>query len=646
MMMTHKKMLLLLMAVALVMLCVVSVYAGEIDDLIEQLEKGTRVQREKASEELVYPQGSRAIPQLIQALDSGNDVFRADVAYTLASMGDWQWKLLSGRNLERAVDRLTVALSDSYWRVRANAAFVLRNIGEDAKESEEELVNALGDDDARVRSAVAYALEAIKPESRRTIQALIKCLSDEDRDTRWAAACTLNSIGPDASSAVDQLLVCLNDESKWVRLAAVEALANIGDSSERIIRAVAEAVDEEDERYTRAGSSGYYESVAWDMLNALTTFEEAAIPFLQTIFISGRHRDSIGYALARIGEPAVPALLTMMTECKDPEGKESAAKYLGNIGDAAIPALEKLADSTDPEVRETVAAAFKNSYRVDVRVVNILCKLVKDSDKWVRTAATESLATVGRGTDTRDLIAVGLIDASKDSVTDVRYQAARGLKTIGMPSEGIDVVSSLVILAGDKDAQIRRVATEGLKEQIPYRFRPLSDKQEADVVSVVVRNLSDANEEVRLAAIDAVGPIIDTDMIKDPVPVVRALTDALDTKRLADKAAGALARLGEAARPALGKVMDLMWSTDNSDYQIAVARIGGKTVLSQMIEALEHQNSSHRLNAVKVLFHMGPDAKSAIPAVKRLIEKESVHSVKFFAENATLPQLESGESIW
>lgn len=644
--MTHRKMLILLMTVALVTSCIVSVYASEIDDLIEQLEKGARAQRERVSEDLVYSQGSRAIPQLIQALDSDNDILRADIVFTLARMGRWQWTSLSGRNLDRAVDRLTVALSDSYWRVRANAAFALRDIGEAAKESEDELVSALGDDDARVRSAVAYALEAIKSESKTTIQALIKCLSDEDRDTRWAAAWALNSIGPGASSAVEQLLVCLNDESKWVRLAAVEALASIGGSSDRIVRAVAEAVDKEDERDKSASSSVYYESVAWDMLNVLTTFEEAAIPFLQTIFISGRHRDSIGYELARIGEPAVPALLTMMVECKDPEGKESAAKYLGNIGDAAIPALEELANSTDPEVRETVAGAFKNSYRVDVRVANILCKLVKDSDKWVRIAATESLATIGRGIDTRDLIAVGLIDASKDSVTDVRYQAARGLKVIGMPSEGIDVISPLVTLAGDKDEQVRRVATEGLKEQIPYRPRPLSDKQKADISSVVVRNLSDVNEEVRLAAIDAVGAMIDTDMVKDTAPVVRALTDALDTKRLADKAAGALARLGETARPALGKVMDLMWGTDNSDYQMAVARIGGKTVLPQMIEALEHQNSSHRLNAVKVLFYIGPDAKSAIPALKKLIEKEPVYSVRFFAESVALPHLESGESLW
>lgn len=644
--MIRGRMRIFLVTFLLVISCVFCVYAGEIDDLIEQLGKGTRAQREKASEELVYFHGSRAIPQLIQALDSSDRIFRADVAYTLACMGEWEWISLSGRNLERAVSRLADALSDSYWRVRANAAFALRDIGEASKEAEHELARALQDNDPRVRSAAAFALGAIEPESEMTIQSLAIALSDKDRETRWAAALALKSIGPDASFAIDQLLACLNDESKWVRLAAAEALASIGDSNDRIVRAVAEAVDKEDERDKNARGDWYYESVAWEMLNALAMFEEAAIPYLQTIFISGRHRDAIGYSLVEIGEPAVPVFVTIMAECKDPEGKEMAAQYLGRMGDAAIPALEELSDSTDPEIREIVAGAFKHSYNADVRVVNLLCKLVKDTDKWVRAQAAESLATIDRRTDTRELIAGGLMHASTDSFVDVRYQAARGLKTIGLFGEDIDVVPSLLILAEDKDAEVRREATEGLKEQIRYGFRPLSDTQKADILSVIMRNLSDANEEVRLVAIDVVGAMIDRDVLEDTDPVVHALIDALDSPYLSERAARVLAQLGEAARPALGKIMNLMWPTDKTDYQMAVARIGGESVLSQMIEALEHHDSSRRLNAVKVLFYMGPDAQSAIPALKRLIAKEPVYTVRFFAENVTLPHLESGESIW
>jgi HEAT repeat protein len=645
-MMIRKKMLLFVMTFVLVVAYVASVHAAGIDGLIEQLRTGTRVQRERAAEDLIYDYGTKAIPRLIQELDSDDDAFRADIAFTLACMDTWYWELLSGRNLERAVDRLGDALSDSYWRVRANAAFALRQIGEAAVESEQELADALRDEDPRVRSAAAYGFTVIKGKSEKTIQALVECLSDEDRDTRWAAVCALGSIGSDAGFVVDQILICLEDISKWVRLAAVEALVSIGDSSDKVLKAVFETINKEDERNKGSMQEYYEESVVWSMMDAFIRFRDAVIPYLKTIFIDGRHRDTISYVFVEIGKPAIPVLLEIITECRDFEGKEAAVRSLAQIGDAAISELEKLAEDKDPEVREIVALGFKSLYYPDRRIISILCELVKDDDKWVRVAATESIATFARDTDAVDLVATGLTDASADSFSDVRYQAALGWRYMKEPGGGIDSVSPLVVLAKDTNVKVRKVAIQGLEEQVRFRFSPLSDRQKAYIVSVIMQNLSDSDNEVRLAALNTMGALIDEGMVDDFTSVVNILMEMMETKSLADTVVRVLTKMGEAAHPALERIMDMMWNTDNMDYQIAVAKIGGTDILPQMIVTLEHNNSSYRLNAVKVLYYMGPDAKSAIPALRKLVERETVYSVKFFAENIALPYLESGVSLW
>ncbi len=622
-----------------------TVQAFDINTLMKELEQGDAYQRENASEQLSYYCGASAIPTLVKALRSSNPTFRADVVYTLARMPEYSWaELSSGRYLESSIDELTNALNDSHWKVRANAAFALRNIGFPAQLADEQLVNSLNDSDPRVRSAAAYALQKISPRPEKVVKALIKCLSDTDRDTRWAAIGALGSIGAPARDGVDGLINCLNDKSIWVQVAAAEALGSIGYDGDNVLNALRIALDKEDNRVvsftTYAG--GDDAELSYTIIHALGKLGEKAIPILRDIFISGKHYYNISYELIDIGEPAIPTLVEIMENCSDLQGRLEAGHALIRIGPSGISTLTDLAESSDPVLREAVVSSFSNLYGYNEKVVNLLCRLIKkDEDKWVRLAAITSLVELDFTYDGLSSLVDGFTYASKDSFSSVRVQAAKGFSRI----IEFTVDSSLPVvltLTSDGDPEVRKEAIAAMQGLV-YNFDSLSDSQSSGIVSATTKVLSDSDTEVAKKAIETITYLCYTKRgIKESQPVVEKLIEIMNNNQLEKDAIRALGMFGTNASKALPKILQRMWAAeDDSTYTEEVAKIGGTSVVPEMIQTLNNKDSKIRTKAIWVLYHIGSDAKDAIPALESLLKTESNYTVRLWADMA-LQRIKSG----
>ncbi len=127
-----------------------------------------------------------------------------------------------------AVPALIKALNNENARVRENAAWALKKMGEKTVEAVPALIKALKDEDARVCENSVNALAIM---GEKAVPALIKALKDENALARKNAARTLAKIGEKAVEAVPALINALKDENARAGIEAAQALANIGEKA-------------------------------------------------------------------------------------------------------------------------------------------------------------------------------------------------------------------------------------------------------------------------------------------------------------------------------------------------------------------------------------------------------------------------------
>lgn len=147
---------------------------------------------------------------LVGWLDAEHSEFRMVAAGALGRLGD-----------ERAVDRLTDALSDPAPRVRARAARSCGQIGD--PRCIEPLADRLNDRRPLVRRAAANALGAIG--TREALEALVPLARDDDEELRRIAIDELGQFG--SLDPVIVLLRALDDESQSVQRTAIISLIQL-----------------------------------------------------------------------------------------------------------------------------------------------------------------------------------------------------------------------------------------------------------------------------------------------------------------------------------------------------------------------------------------------------------------------------------
>jgi HEAT repeat protein len=232
------------------------------------------------------------------------------------------------------------------------------------------LIQALDDDSGGIRMRAAAALRRLGPQAQPAASALARALKRDNReDVRRYAAQALGAV---SSELHPELIDAVKDESPRVRLQAIEGLAVFGPAAREAIPALADAMKDRD----------------GNIINA------AAI------------------TLAKIGKEAVP-VLTGYSKDKDQRVREAATAALGRIEDknpyslagkagndfvAAVNAIVGGLESDDKWLQSKAVAALRAAPNAGVmarQAVPALIRLLQDDDPNVRDGAAEALGNIG-----------------------------------------------------------------------------------------------------------------------------------------------------------------------------------------------------------------------------------------------------------
>ena len=371
------------------------------------------------------------------------------------------------------------------------------------------LVRALTDDDDKVRLAAAKTLGV--GGATVAVPTMTQWLTDPDSKVKQVAADVLGDIGgPEATSALTR---SLGDSDSVVRMHAVKALGAIGRrGNPGVVIALLPRL-EDDKADVRIATIAQLEELG---------DRRAVIPLVARFGDTAPEaRRSAVRAVGKLGDPsAVPALIRLMNDPND-EVRTAAVGSLGLLG--AIDAIDALTDqlTTGTETyRQKVAyalgqiAAVPRSGKAGEDAMRTLVGNLEATT--TRNAAKEALHVAGRaavpalvahlqgrihGDPTS---AVGLLAEAGDprATTTLVAELERGrvamplvLKALGATGDPQALVPVLGALAS-KDAAIRLAAMEAL--------RPLlgSDARAGDVL---VEHLGDDDLEIRVLAAEYLG---------------------------------------------------------------------------------------------------------------------------------------------
>jgi HEAT repeat protein len=211
------------------------------------------------------------------------------------------------------------------------------------------LVKDLGDKDTAVRRKAAGALVKRGKDARAAVPALVRALNDADESVRADCARALGKVG---APAVPALVEAAGDKEVRTRRGAVLALGWMGPTAKAAVPTLVAALRDKEEVRQLATVS-------------LARVGAPAVPALLKAFKSAdaaTHGPATA-VLVRIGEPSVRGLAEALQD-KAVETRRRAVLALGVLGPkakAAAPALKKALDDADLEVRIGAGVALKRT---------------------------------------------------------------------------------------------------------------------------------------------------------------------------------------------------------------------------------------------------------------------------------------------
>jgi HEAT repeat protein/lysophospholipase L1-like esterase len=227
--------------------------------------------------------------------------------------------------------------------------------------SPQALASALRSREADVRWAAAWALMQASTPNARSVAALGSALNDEDDVVRETAARALSTQGRLALPAVPVLLARLSDSAAAVRWQAAEALWASGPPAANELPALSGLLHQEDPYIAAFAAHSLARAGAVALPLLLKTLAE------RDISDSALDQTLIALKAMTLSDPDVVVALTRTLEAKEPRLRARAAQALGRIvtgAASAQPALERLRDDSDPEVRRQAQRALR---RVSLR---------------------------------------------------------------------------------------------------------------------------------------------------------------------------------------------------------------------------------------------------------------------------------------
>jgi HEAT repeat protein len=193
------------------------------------------------------------------------------------------------------------------------------------------------------------------------LDALVQKLRSTNVDERREAARALAELGPDAKGATKSLTVALSDRDRFVRRFAAQALGAIGPSATGL------AVDPLSKLLSAPGEAKEVQEAA---AKALGVMGSKAIDPLVTALKNKRLDNSVrqtaAESLGNMREAAVPAVPALIGALDDPSVRAAAVGAIGQIGPPAKSAEKDLREiledkglRRDKALRASVQASLK-----------------------------------------------------------------------------------------------------------------------------------------------------------------------------------------------------------------------------------------------------------------------------------------------
>jgi HEAT repeat protein len=256
---------------------------------------------------------------------------------------------------DRLFKDLTAMLNDSDARVQRRAIDAIRILGPQGRGALAIVTGKLNSPDREVRLAAADWLGSHGEGAATAVPALISLLNDPSPELRAVAAQTLGKLGKAAQPAFDRLASLLAAEPAKVRVAAVFTLGGLGLDVTVVRPALSKALRDDHPEVRLAAVTA---------IQRLGPQGSIFIPDLIVLASDKEKAGSVQRLLRRYERrsPDVRALPELVKQLEHDQASVRllAAKYLGFAGQnakEAIPALERLRNDPNDDVRKQAAAA-------------------------------------------------------------------------------------------------------------------------------------------------------------------------------------------------------------------------------------------------------------------------------------------------
>jgi HEAT repeat protein len=229
-----------------------------------------------------------------------------------------------------------------------------------------------------------------------------------------------------------------------------------------------------------------------------------------------------------------------------------------------------------------------------------------------------------------------LIAALKDPDTAVRVRAADALTFVGSEALTVSpadrsargVLTALCEASADKQASVRLTAIRSLGNILAHSNRGKAPAviDPSAITKVLVPALNDADSEVRVASLNALGVTAELGLTEPPQGLIAALTDSSAASRAA--AVNALTGFRRSLDPWIPTLFRLLQDENTAVRAAAASALdranppaASAAALPVLIEALAGKDGAGRLHAVTALDRMAhdPRAGAAIPSLLAIL---------------------------
>lgn len=233
-----------------------------------------------------------------------------------------------------------------------------------------------------LRVGLAYLMTQITDSPSAVAAPLIEALQANDESLRWGAARVLGEVGQSAAAAIPALTNLLTNEHEFetIRVEAAYSLAVMGDPLRETLPAITQALKSAD-WWVRAfmtrllGAMGATEEpvnaeqMFWlnrlffpfHAVRRINDPGQLVVPHLLTALVDDDYnvRRNAAFALSLIGAKATDAIPALIATMRTPDVGPIAAEAIAKIGEAAIPALVTMLDEKDELLHNHAAYALQ-----------------------------------------------------------------------------------------------------------------------------------------------------------------------------------------------------------------------------------------------------------------------------------------------